>query len=169
MLASLAVAFGFPHALLDSSMRNLLAGIMTSGHIPALIQRLRDFPECQQLRDEELEMVTRLVEVLGLWMQFAHLRKPVNSFSLDTVLPKMILSASTRTLGICGSSYLPLTLGQQGRRLAAAMRALGERIALFSCCQESWPKLSVTPATDSGHCSRNRGVRRLHLSPASVL
>lgn len=58
-----------PRALLDPSMRNVLV-VGTSRRIPAIIERLKHFKECQHMADLELEAVAHLVEVLGFGFGF---------------------------------------------------------------------------------------------------
>jgi AcrR family transcriptional regulator len=63
-----------PQALVDPGMRSILAGIVTSGHGLAIVDRLKHFRECP-LSDEELEMIARLVDVLAF--NFGFLRPAI--------------------------------------------------------------------------------------------
>jgi len=59
-----------PRALLDPTIGKVLGGTGASRHELAVIERLKRFRECQRLRDEEVETLARLIEVLGFGFGF---------------------------------------------------------------------------------------------------
>jgi AcrR family transcriptional regulator len=59
-----------PRALLDRGHSRLLSRVGTSRHVGAIVERLKRFPECQGLPEEEIEGLAEFVTVLGMMYGF---------------------------------------------------------------------------------------------------
>jgi len=59
-----------PRALLDPNLGALRDGQRKAHHEPAIVARLKQFPECQNMYDQDIEMLARLIPVLGFSFGF---------------------------------------------------------------------------------------------------
>ncbi|HUK23481.1 MAG TPA: helix-turn-helix domain-containing protein [Terriglobales bacterium] len=61
-----------PRALLDRSQGKILNRVGTSRHVPAIAERLRQFPQCRKLSAERLEALAEFIKTLGMMYGFMH-------------------------------------------------------------------------------------------------
>jgi AcrR family transcriptional regulator len=55
-----------PRALVDATQGRILNKVGASRHAPAIVERLKRFPECRALPSEELEALAEFMKVIGL-------------------------------------------------------------------------------------------------------
>jgi AcrR family transcriptional regulator len=61
-----------PRALLDRNQGKILNRVGTSRHVPAIADRLKQFPQCKVLTAEGTEALAEFIKVLGMIYGFMH-------------------------------------------------------------------------------------------------